>query len=371
MKSDRLFKAMGEIDPALVQRSNQRQQRGHSRRLFAALAACLVLVAGVGGTLYRQHSAKPAQSLPDRAASDTLPPAPADSALQLNGARVGALHLCQLREDASSAASPAVPDTAPDTTALPAFVINVNRELYATAAEADTYIIRPKAAPAQAKVPPICFTIQHQPTASPAEAMQTAADSLATEFADVSTATETPAGRLYLTAGNGTAWNAAQTELWAVPDTKGGCFLLTARYFTEAEEGHSIRFRDMAETFQVVPSGTSVPEWMQRLCHTADRLMAAIFSNRLEEIADLVDLGDSGFLSGYGEDVSADISIAAIDYTIDDTSEEQPMDTEQNPSAAIVSVKHRLGLEDSFNYLTMELRCQDGQWVLCSAGIEK
>ena len=49
------------------------------------------------------------------------------------------------------------------------------------------------------------------------------------------------------------------------------------------------------------------------------------------------------------------------------------MDNDQDPVSAKVSVKHRLNLEEgeSYNYLTMELTRQDGQWKLAWSGIEK
>lgn len=363
MKQDRLFEAIGEIDADLVQRSNQPYRR--NRKPFTALAACacLVLVSSIGVIRYRQYTTETPDKQSNPAASDIMPPMRSDSdsdatsdfdsVLQLNGAQVGELHLCQLQDSVLSEAPP-----------LPAFAINVNREIYTTAEEAGAYVIQPKIAPAQEDMPPVRFTIQHQPDTAPTEAMQSKADAFAEEFAEVSAITQTTQG-FYLTAGNGTDWNAAQVKLWVVSDAKDGCFLLTARYYTEAEEGHGVRFHDMAETFQVVPPEMKIPEWMRLLYRTSDQLLSAIFSNQLDTIADLVNLGDSGFLSGYGEDVSSDICIAAIDYTIE-YSEGEPY-----PSAAIVSVKHRIHLEDSFNYLTMELRYQKGQWLLCSAGIEK
>lgn len=53
----------------------------------------------------------------------------------------------------------------------------------------------------------------------------------------------------------------------------------------------------------------------------------------------------------------------------------QVSEAEETESAlfrtAVVSVKHRISTEDSYNYLTMELDYTGGQWLLRQAGIEK
>lgn len=125
--------------------------------------------------------------------------------------------------------------------------------------------------------------------------------------------------------------------------------------------GDGVRFRDMMDTFTVVYEGfTTSPAWVGELQTVTDQLMKAIFSDQISTVPDL--LAEDAAVYGYGEDVSGDISVAAIDYTPDD---------DQSPVSAVVSVKHRISTEDSYNYLTMELDYTGGQWLLRQAGIEK
>lgn len=134
----------------------------------------------------------------------------------------------------------------------------------------------------------------------------------------------------------------------------------TCAQVSEAE-GHGVRFRDMMDTFTVVYEGfTTSPAWVGELQTVTDQLMKAIFSDQISTVPDL--LAEDAAVYGYGEDISGDISVAAIDYTPDD---------DQSPVSAVVSVKHRISTEDSYNYLTMELDYTGGQWLLRQAGIEK
>lgn len=196
--------------------------------------------------------------------------------------------------------------------------------------------------------------------ASPSAAQAAEDRQLAETCAQVSEAEETESA-LFRTAGDGTAWDDAQAMVLCVDDGYGGSFVLTARYFTEAAEGHGVRFRDMMDTFTVVYEGfTTSPAWVGELQTVTDQLMKAIFSDQISTVPDL--LAEDTAVYGYGEDVSGDISVAAIDYTPDD---------DQSPISAVVSVKHRISTEDSYNYLTMELDYTGGQWLLRQAGIEK
>ena len=67
-------------------------------------------------------------------------------------------------------------------------------------------------------------------------------------------------------------------------------------------------------------------------------------------------------MEGYGEDASPSVSISAFNYTVDDV---------QSPTSAIVSVQCRVDIEDSYDYLTIEMRYQNGQWKALWSGLEK
>ena len=145
-------------------------------------------------------------------------------------------------------------------------------------------------------------------------------------------------------------------------DGQGGTFVLTARYFLEAEEGMGMRFRDMVSSFRVVSLSEPVPDWMRSLYEAADRLFPALLSNDLSGVSDLLE--ENAGADAYGENVWEYAAIASVDYTLDN---------DKDPASATVSVKHRLNLEEgeSYNYLTMELTRRDGQWRLAWSGIEK
>ena len=167
---------------------------------------------------------------------------------------------------------------------------------------------------------------------------------------------------LFLHADNGTAWNAEQVDVYFVDNLLGSTYILTASYFTEATEGHGARFTDMIGTFKVVATSdsTTIPTYLVQLRSAVDTLIPAFFSNQTSEIGNL--LTESAEIYLYDKNVMDDVSIRAIDYTVDDN---------DAPTAAVVSIKHRLGTEDSFNYLTIELSYTDGQWLVDFAGIEK
>lgn len=73
-------------------------------------------------------------------------------------------------------------------------------------------------------------------------------------------------------------------------------------------------------------------------------------------------LTNDALISTYGEDISKDASVQAIDYTVDN---------DKAPTSAVISVRHRLGTEDSYSYLTIELFYKNGQWLVHFAGVEK
>ena len=67
-------------------------------------------------------------------------------------------------------------------------------------------------------------------------------------------------------------------------------------------------------------------------------------------------------IDGYGEDVSAYVSMTCIDCTVSGGEE---------PLTATASVKHRLGGEDSYTFLTIGLTWREGRWQADWAGLEK
>lgn len=335
-KEERLFAALNSVDDRLLERSEGTRTRPWPWVALAA-AACVALAAAV--TLPRLSQEQP-EKPPEELTQETEV-----QSLRFNGGEVGELHLCSIRYGPRPSAG---------------FAIYVNEELYTTSEEDGVYTIRPRDTLPEDEFPPIDLTVTHAETLTKAEAMEAAARTLAKVYAQVSEAEE-EGDHLFLTAGDGTAWNAAQAAVTCFDDGDGGSFTLTARYFTEAAEGHGVRFRDMAGTFTVVYEGRATsPPWVGELQNVTKRLAEAIFADRTDTIADL--LAEGASVNGYGADVSGEISVASMDYM---------PDNDQEPSSATVSVKCRTNTEEGYDYLTMELCRTGGKWLLTWAGIEK
>lgn len=329
---ERLFMAIGAAGPELVARSERRRLRWPGYVLTAA--ACLVFVLALG-----------------RMIESPVFPTPDGGTLQLpeQSSEIGTLRLLSYAPQSEKEAVD--------------FLIYVNEEQYTIQEENGLYSIRSRE-PLPENVPSCGLDILHLTGTSPNKARDSAAETLQAHCQGLRTEEEAAVlpGSLYLRAGNGTEWDAEQTELWFADDGQGGCFVLTARYFLEAEEGIGMRFRDMVSSFRVISPDEAIPEWMRSLYETTDRLFPALLSNDLSGVSDL--LTEDAQAEAYGEDVWDNLTVASADYA---------PDNDQEPSSAMVSVKHRLNQEEgeSYNYLTMKLLRQDGNWRLCWSGIEK
>lgn len=353
--SERLFLAIGEADPSFIVRS---ERRGRSRQLgyFLAAAACLALVLTLGYVLPLRTD-PPAAGTPDPPLNqgaippDNPSPDPGGQPFSLpeRGSEIGTLRLLRY-----------TPQSQEETVD---FLIYVNEEQFAIHEADGLYSIR-NTSPLPENFPECGLDILYLSNTSPTEAKMSAAEVLENRYAEVFQEEETAVlpECLYLRASAGVEWDSEQAELWFVSDGQEGTFVLTSRYFLEAEEGMGMRFRDMASSFRVIPLNRAVPEWMASLYAAADRLFPALLSNDLSGVSDL--LAEDADADAYGRNVWENITIASVDYTLDN---------DQVPTSATVSVKHRLNLEEgeSYSYLTMGLIRQDGQWLLDWSGIEK
>lgn len=350
---ERLFLAIGEADPELVARS-ERSRGSRSLGYGLAAAACLLLVLALGRVL--PLGSRPVPAPPDSQTPPVTAPDGGGLVLPEQSGEIGTLRLLSY--------APEERDTAVD------FLIYVNEEQFAIREENGIYSIQ-STQPLPEGFPECGMEIFHLPGTSPSQVRQEAEDALRARYPQLSR--EEPAavlpGSFYLRASERLEdleetefWRAEQAELWFVGDGREGTFVLTARYFLEAEEGLGARFRDMASSFRVVNLQETVPDWMRELYGAVDRLSQALFTDDLSGVSDLLAEGADG--EAYGENVWPEISVISVDYTLDDG---------QNPGKALISVKHRLNRTegDSFSYLTMEMVRRDGNWVLTWSGIEK
>ena len=347
---ERLFLAIGGADPELVARSEGRRRSRWPGYCLAA-AACLALMLTVShiGPLWDVTPEQPdLQDSPPPIESREPDPDGARLVLPERGSEIGDLRLLSCAPQFQEAVD---------------FLIYVNEEQFNIREEDGLYSIR-STDPLPENFPEMGLNILHLSGTAPEAARADAEKALKDRYAEV-TSEELAAAlpdSLYLRASAGTDWDSEQAEFWFVDDGQGGTFVLTARYFLEAEEGMGMRFRDMVSSFRVVSLSETVPDWMRSLYEAANRLFPALLSNDLSGVSDL--LAEDADADAYGEDVWDHLTVASVDYT---------PDNDQDPSSATVSVKHRLNLEEgeSYNYLTMELTRQDGQWRLALSGIEK
>ncbi len=353
---EQLFLAIGGAPSDLVARSELRRKRWPGYCLAAA--ACLALVLSLGRVLllWTEPAISPTDTRQPPVIDDPIPPEGQDLGTSVEqsflpewGNEIGTLHLLGY--------APQSQEEAVD------FLIYVNEEQFSISEENRLYSIR-NINPLPENFPELGLDILHLTGTAPAAAQADAENALKGRYTEVSSEEMTAAlpGSLYLRAGAGTDWDSEQAELWFVDDGQGGTFVLTARYYLEAEEGMGIRLRDMVSSFRVVSRNEIVPEWMRSLYEAADRLFPALLSNDLSGVSDL--LAADADVDAYHEDVWESLTIASVDYAPDD---------DRDPASATVSVKHRLNLEEgeSYNYLTMELIRRDGQWQLTWSGIEK
>jgi len=373
-QEERLFQAIGAADPSLVAHSDWRKARTVSPwgRWALSAAACLAVLVVAGGLFvissWRVGSAAPASSKPmasagTPAASTPAAPAPAASAPAAaepspsasgdsvvngdgglsneGGFPAGSIHLTQLGAG----------------TASPAFLLHLD-PAYTLSEKDGKWWLNP-VEPPEGNLPWCGMTIEHRPGVSPETAAEAAAGELRpSDFEEVSDIEE-DGGVLSFHASYGTDWDDAQLDVRAVDDRDGGCYVLTGHYYLEAAEGHGVRFANMAATFQ--PVTEDIPDWLIDLRATADAVSEAVFAGDLTPVQDRVAEGAGSEGEGLVGGGLEGVSVSSIDLSVDDAG---------NPSTAVASVRFR-HLEDSYDYLTMELRLESVGWIVTFMGLEK
>ena len=333
-KQERLFRAMVGADEELLDRSEHRRRRWPAG---LAAAACLLLAVGI---LF-SHNAFTRPAAPGSASSASSSSAPSAApayTLQLSGSSVGAFHLHQL-----------------NTEETPEFILYVDETAYRQSTENGVLTVEPLVD--MGDLPACRLEVSWQPDISLTDAAAWAGEVLSETYADVSEPEEASApDGLSITASGGLNWDSPQALVRLVEDRQGGVFVLYARYFLEAAEGHGARFADMMATFEAVSPEDGAPVWLTSLRSAGGRLIPAFFSGDLTSIGGLLALDAAISLPDL-----RGRSISAIDYTVDD---------DRSPTRAVLSVRNR-ELEDSYDYLTVELTREEGQWLVVFAGLEK
>ena len=338
-KEERLFLAIGAADPALLERSERKDRSFRLGRGGLAAAACLAVLCALPVYTVPRPAAPAAPEITPP--PDTVQTAP--EVLALTGGDIGELHLVAVRY------GPGRDEAADD------FILYINEERYCGTWEGESYAVRPRV-PSPEGLPECSLTVSHRPGASLEAVLAETRAALEEEFDMVEDQPGTE-GRMALSAWDGdesgAEWDAANAAVTLTDDRQGGVFLLTARYFTEAAEGHGARFADMMETFRP-ETAAGERDWTTALREAGERLAEAVFADDLDRAADL--LAEGAEASGWGEDVSEWVSVASIDCAI-------PGGYTEIAAEAEVSVRFRLGAEEPYSRLVMEMTFTEGRWL--------
>lgn len=353
-KQERLFSVIGGVDEALLERSEKNiQSRKSAAWMCWGAAACLILV--LLGTI-RLYSTPPDSGFdqPDDPTVgcdpvDVSPDSPGQAA-QFPRGGTGSFHLLQFTVPAED-----IQGGSPAPEQIPAFYLFVDETVYFTTESGGVLTIQPILDTDRSPGPPTCYLeISHMSNTSPQAAAESTCATLSAIYQEVSEISES-SGRLCLRAGNGTDWDDLQREVDILEDGSGGVFLLSVNYFLEAAEGHGVRLRDIANTFRILDGDSDA--WMGDLRDAADALTRGALTDQWPQEL----LAEDAMVSCYGRDVSGEISVAGIDCTVDDTGD---------TPTAVVSVRLNQ-LEDSADFLTMELHWTGSGWLADFAGLEK
>lgn len=352
-KNERLFLAIGGADGDLLRRS----ERTGGRRLWGGVltaAACLALLltallprlTGGGGGV------TPPPGGPDDSPGNpsVVVTPPEDTALPTD-------NTVRFAPQSADAVFHFLQHTSDE--AVPGFTIYINEEIYALSEENGSYVVRPREPVQIPGVSPCELWITHRGDLSMEEARTSLPEIWRENYPELTGWEDSPfTGGPHLCGWNGTEWDADYFEAFLFEDGRDGVYVVTFTCFTEAAEGHGARFGDMIRTFRPVQQG--IPAWLTDLDSAAQAVTRAVLADDLSGAAAY--LAEDAEMEGYGEDVSAYASVTSFNYTVDDV---------QQPARAIVSVQCRVDLEESWDYLTMELEYGDGTWKAIWSGLEK
>lgn len=350
-KEKRILNVLGQVDEKYVAEAapDKSGNKNPTWIKWVSIAACFAVLVAVILPFVQNDTGAPPPNKDDFPPASTQEPCPVIPPATINA---NGLHLVQL-----SYAAPVTTEFTTD------FIIHVNPNVYVSREENGTYVIRPTT-PTDEGIPECSLQIFRVSDATPAATAERIRTTLTESYLNVGDiGVSTVTDGLFIHADNGNTWNAEQVDVTITDDLSGGSYVLAASYFTEATEGHGVRFADMVGTFKAVTSDdtAAMPVYLAELNRTISAFAPAFFTDTISEINDIV--AHDALICTYEADVMNDVSIACVDYSISG---------DENPMAAVVSVKHRINTEDSYNYLTIELTYNaDGKWVVNFAGIEK
>lgn len=131
------------------------------------------------------------------------------------------------------------------------YIIYVDKAMYDLKTEDGKDVIKP--INQAAGYPEVSMTIE-QVDKAPDAALADIEKELKSTFKEVLPAEQitVPVKGLSIHAVNGNKWDDAVVNYYILDNTKGGSFIIKAKYFLEASEGHGARFYNMLKEFKIV-----------------------------------------------------------------------------------------------------------------------
>jgi len=132
------------------------------------------------------------------------------------------------------------------------YVLYIDEERYEFIASQDGDRIIPKDYPSN--YPEVYMQIVQNAELSPEDAAAQVKAELEKTYAEVRECEQItkPVSAIRLVAIEGYEWNDSVVSTYFIDNTQGGTFIITAKYFVEAEEGHGARFEQMLADFEIV-----------------------------------------------------------------------------------------------------------------------
>ncbi|EEG76361.1 hypothetical protein [Dethiobacter alkaliphilus] len=134
-----------------------------------------------------------------------------------------------------------------------AYVIYVDEERYQLVGGDESDMIKPTEALPDI-YPEVSMEIKQAADVSPEELIKELEGSLQEEFENVSAPAkvDSPVSGWVVNGYTGSEWDSPVIKTYVVSNGQEGSFIITQRYFLEAEEGHGQRFEEMLKEFYIV-----------------------------------------------------------------------------------------------------------------------
>lgn len=133
------------------------------------------------------------------------------------------------------------------------YVIYIDEERYKLVEEENRDVIVTKE-PLGDIYPEVSMSIEQSENETPEQAIARIKQELAGQYATVKEpeAVTEPLEATLISAIDGQEWDSPVAKVYVLSNEKGGSFIITAKYFLEASEGHGARFYYMLEQFTIV-----------------------------------------------------------------------------------------------------------------------